>query len=118
MKAVTDEQLIQWVADGDSSCLATLFERHHRALYSFVLQITRHRAQSEDLVQDVFLKILKKAKSFRGDSSFKACGFKPVVQASSPGVETDDATFRHLDRIANGSDIFSEIRRLAHRANP
>jgi RNA polymerase sigma factor (sigma-70 family) len=75
MRAVTDEQLIQWVADGDSSCLATLFERHHRAIYKFVLQITQHRAQSEDLVQDVFLKILKKAKSFRGDGSFKAWMF-------------------------------------------
>ncbi len=75
MRAVTDEQLIQWVADGDSSCLATLFERHHRAIYQFVLQITRHRAQSEDLVQDVFLKMLKKAKSFRGDGSFRAWMF-------------------------------------------
>ena len=75
MRAVTDEQLIQWVADGDSSCLATLFERHHRAIYQFVLQITRHRAQSEDLVQDVFLKMLKKAKSFRGEGSFRAWMF-------------------------------------------
>lgn len=75
MQAVTDEQLIQWVADGDSSCLATLFERHHRAVYQFILQITRHRAQSEDLVQDVFLKILRKAKSFRGEGSFKAWMF-------------------------------------------
>jgi len=75
MRAVTDEQLIQWVADGDSSCLATLFERHHRAVYNFVLQITRHRAQSEDIVQDVFLKMLKKAKSFRGEGSFRAWMF-------------------------------------------
>ena len=75
MKAVTDEQLIQWVADGDSSCLATLFERHHRGVYQFVLQIIRHRTQSEDLVQDVFLKILRKAKTFRGEGSFKAWMF-------------------------------------------
>jgi RNA polymerase sigma factor (sigma-70 family) len=75
MRAVTDEQLIQWVADGDPSCLATLFERHHRAVYQFVLQITGHRAQSDDLVQDVFLKMLKKAKSFRGEGSFRAWMF-------------------------------------------
>ena len=75
MRAVTDEQLIQWVADGDPSCLATLFERHHRGVYQFCLQITRHPAQSEDLVQDVFLKILRKAKTFRGEGSFKAWMF-------------------------------------------
>lgn len=71
MKAVADEQLIQWVADGDSSCLATLFERHHRGVYRYFLQMLKDRTQSEDLVQDVFLKVLRKAKTFRGNGSFK-----------------------------------------------
>lgn len=75
MQAVTDEQLIQWVANGDSSCLATLFERHHRSVYRFCLQMTRHRAQSEDLVQDVFLKLLKSASSFRNEGSFRGWMF-------------------------------------------
>lgn len=75
MQAVTDEQLIQWVADGDTSCLATLFERHHRSVYQFCLRMTRHRSHSEDLVQDVFLKILKKASSFRGEGYFKGWMF-------------------------------------------
>ena len=75
MRAVTDEQLIQCVADGDTSCLASLFERHHKAVYQFCLQMTRHRAQSEDLVQDVFIKILRKAGSFRGEGLFKAWMF-------------------------------------------
>jgi RNA polymerase sigma-70 factor (ECF subfamily) len=72
MQAVSDEQLIQWVADGDASCLGTLFERHHRGVYQYCLQLTRSPATSEDLVQDVFLKLLQKASSFRGDGSCKA----------------------------------------------
>ena len=71
MQAVTDEQLIRWVADGDSSCLGTLFERHHRGVYQFCLQMTRSKSQSEDLVQEVFLKLLRKAGSYRGQGSFK-----------------------------------------------
>jgi RNA polymerase sigma factor (sigma-70 family) len=71
MQAVTDEQLIEWVAAGDPSCLGTLFERHHRALYQFCLQITRHRALAEDVVQDTFMKVLKKAGTYRGEGSFK-----------------------------------------------
>ena len=71
MKAVTDEQLIHWVADGDPSVLATLFERHHRGVYQYFMQMLKHRALCEDLVQDVFLKVLRKAGSFRGDGSFK-----------------------------------------------
>jgi RNA polymerase sigma-70 factor, ECF subfamily len=72
MQAVSDEQLIQWVADGDASCLGTLFERHHRSVYQYCLQLTRNPAASEDLVQDVFLRLLQKAGSFRGEGSCKA----------------------------------------------
>ena len=75
MRAVSDEQLIYSVADGDPSCLGTLFERHHVSVYRYCLQLTGHAAHSEDLVQDVFLKMLEKAKSFRGEGSFKAWMF-------------------------------------------
>ncbi|MFL6576585.1 MAG: RNA polymerase sigma factor [Povalibacter sp.] len=72
MQAVTDEQLIQWVADGDASCLGTLFERHHRGVYRYCLQMTRSKAMSEDLVQEVFIRLLKHASSFRAEGSCKA----------------------------------------------
>jgi RNA polymerase sigma-70 factor, ECF subfamily len=75
MQAVSDERLIQWVADGDASCLGTLFERHHRAVYQYCLQLTRSATLSEDLVQEVFLKLLRKASSYRGEGSFKAWMF-------------------------------------------
>lgn len=72
MQAVTDEQLIEWVAGGDKSCLGTLFERHHAGLYRYCLQLTRDRQLSEDLVQDAFIKVLKAARGYRGEGSFKA----------------------------------------------
>lgn len=75
MQAVTDEQLIQWVAEGDASCLGTLFERHHKGLFNYALQLTRSGAHSEDLVQELFLRLLKRAGSFRGESSFKAWAY-------------------------------------------
>lgn len=82
MKAVTDEQLIRWVADGDPSCLATLFERHHRDVYRYFLHMLRHKAQSEDLVQEVFLKMLRKADSFRGEGTFRAWMFNIALNVA------------------------------------
>lgn len=92
MQAVSDEQLIQWVANGDASCLGTLFERHHRGVYRFCLQLTRDPAQAEDVVQEVFLKILDKAGSFRGEGTFKAWMYNIAR----------NATFDQLRRSARG----------------
>jgi len=75
MQAVSDEQLIEWVAGGDASCLGTLFERHNRGVYQYCRQLTRNSAQAEDLAQEVFLKILRKAGSFRREGTFKAWMF-------------------------------------------
>lgn len=72
MHAVSDEQLIRWIADGDASCLGTLFERHHRAVYRYCLHMTHSRAMSEDLVQDVFMRVLEHAAGFRGEGSARA----------------------------------------------
>lgn len=71
----SDEQLIEWVANGDASCLGTLFERHHRAVFQYCRQLTRNPAVAEDLVQDIFLKLLKKASDYRGQGCFKAWMF-------------------------------------------
>ena len=65
-------ELIEWVANGDPSCLGTLFERHHKGVYRFCLQMTRNPQQAEDVVQEVFIKVLRKAGSFRHESTFKS----------------------------------------------
>jgi RNA polymerase sigma factor (sigma-70 family) len=97
MQAVSDEQLIQWVADGDVSCLGTLFERHHRGVYQYCLQLTRSPAVSEDLVQDVFLKLLQKAASYRGEGSCKAWIFNIARNVTFTDDETDENAEQLVD---------------------
>ena len=71
MQAVSDEQLMLWLQQGDESCLGALFERHHGNLFSFCLHLVKDRAIAEDLVQEAFLRVLGKRRSYRG-GSFKA----------------------------------------------
>jgi RNA polymerase sigma-70 factor (ECF subfamily) len=58
------------VRNGRTQALATLFERHHARLYRYCLRMTGLRASAEDLVQDVFMKMLKYKATFRNDSEF------------------------------------------------
>jgi len=58
------------VRDGDIGKLGILFERHHRVLFNFFLRLTGNRSASEDLVQEVFLRMLKYRASYQGKSHF------------------------------------------------
>ena len=56
------------VRGGRTVALATLFERHHARVYGYCLRMTGNRAAAEDLVQDVFMKMLKYKATFKDDS--------------------------------------------------
>ncbi len=66
----TDDALMCRVRDGDAQALAPLFDRYHAALLNFYLRTTGNRASSEDLVQDVFVRILKYRRTYRPGSRF------------------------------------------------
>lgn len=71
-----DEQTMQEVRDGDVGKLELLFDRHHRALYHYFLHLTANTAVSEDLVQEVFFRILKYRQSYRPETNFRAWMFQ------------------------------------------
>src|ERR1043165_5285829 len=70
MSENSDSELMRQVRDGRTSALATLFDRHHVRLYRYCLRMTGNRAAAEDLVQDVFMKMLKYKATFKDDSEF------------------------------------------------
>jgi RNA polymerase sigma factor (sigma-70 family) len=71
----TDEGLMLAVKNGDVARLGILFDRHHRALFDFFSRMTGSRTVAEDLVQDVFFRILKYRDTFRDESRFKGWMF-------------------------------------------
>jgi RNA polymerase sigma factor (sigma-70 family) len=66
----SDNRLMEEVRDGKVERLAILFERYHIMLFNFFLRLTGNRSLGEDLVQDVFFRILKYRKTYQGQSKF------------------------------------------------
>jgi RNA polymerase sigma-70 factor (ECF subfamily) len=58
------------VRDGELERLSELFERHHRRLYQFFCRLVGDPAAAEDLVQEVFVRLIKYRQSFRSDAEF------------------------------------------------
>jgi RNA polymerase sigma factor (sigma-70 family) len=78
----TDSAIMKLIQAGDPSHLAVLFERYHLALFRYLLQLTRNRALSEDLVQEVFFRVLKYAQSYDANFSFAAWLYAMARNAS------------------------------------
>lgn len=63
------------VRDGDLDKMSLLFERYKKPLFGFFYHMNKDAALSEDLVQNVFLRILKYRYLFRGDGDFRTWMF-------------------------------------------
>ncbi len=66
--SVTDEVLLQEIANGDRAAMHVLYSRHHLRVGHFVLRIVRDTTVAEDLVSQVFLDVWRTAGQFEGRS--------------------------------------------------
>jgi RNA polymerase sigma-70 factor (ECF subfamily) len=66
-KELTDETVLAQISAGDQEALAILFRRYARLVWSVAERIVRNKAEADDLLQDVFLLIQRRASVF--DSS-------------------------------------------------
>ena len=66
----SDYELTQAIAGGAVSGIGDLYERHRPQVYAVCLQMTRNTSEAEDLTQEIFVHLLGKIGSFRGESQF------------------------------------------------
>jgi RNA polymerase sigma-70 factor, ECF subfamily len=62
--AFTDEQLINALARGETWVMAALYDRYGRLVFSLAYQILRDRATAEECVQEVFVKVWRRAHDY------------------------------------------------------
>jgi RNA polymerase sigma factor (sigma-70 family) len=118
--------------------LAVLFERHHRALFRYFVSMNRNRELSEDLVQDVFFRILRYRATYDPAKAFTAWMYQIARRASldrarerraevigiesagehrrelvcaGPGPEERAAKLQHLGLLERALDLLPEDKR-------
>lgn len=75
LAALTDNALMMKVKSGDTEKLGLLYERHKRRLFGFFYSMNGNASLSEDLVQNVFMRLLKYKHTFTGEGKFIAWMF-------------------------------------------
>lgn len=73
--AAIGEQCLRWLATGEAeevSPVATLVREHTGVLFRVAYSVVRNRAEAEEVVQDVFLRVLQKEKALAGVVEIRA----------------------------------------------
>jgi RNA polymerase sigma factor (sigma-70 family) len=113
---------------GDMQAFAMLYARFGQPCYRLALRLTGNSAQAEDLVQEVFLKLIETIRSYRGDAPFGAWLKRMTANAAIDQlrrnkrfVDADpEAMFASVDAVganpAQKLDAAALLQRLPPRA--
>ncbi len=74
---LSDDLLLTRVAQGDKEALSALFRRHAHAVFSVACRILRDECEAEDLLQELFLFLFKKAALY---DARKSSGASWIIQ--------------------------------------
>jgi RNA polymerase sigma-70 factor, ECF subfamily len=119
---MTDEALMAAYQNGDVSAFSTLLARHEKPLWNFLRRFVGDAAAAEDLLQEVFLRVVRSAAEWRPTAKFstwiytiarnlctdhaRRASFRqassldgPVRAGSDDGVESGP---RRIDGVAGG----------------
>ena len=61
----SDEDLLAAYVSGDTAALAVLIERYRRPFYGFVLAMTEARDDADEIFQETWLRVIRKAHAYR-----------------------------------------------------
>ena len=72
---LADEVLVQRLREGDREAFELLYERYFHRIFNFVGKRLRHREDTEETVQEVFINLFSSIHGYRGDAPFGAWVF-------------------------------------------
>lgn len=78
----TEIQLIKAFKKGDTEAFRALFNRYHRRLYSFLFSLLRSKEDTEEIIQETFLKIWESREQFWEDYPFESLLFRIAKNTS------------------------------------
>ena len=89
------------VGAGEVAQLAVLFERHHRGLFRYFVSMNRNRDLADDLVQDVFFRMLRYRASYDPAQPFTAWMYQIAHNASLDHVRKQRGTVVDIDEFSD-----------------
>lgn len=106
MEEEAEKALIERAQSGDQLACDTLFTLYRPRVYRVVKYILRDEADAEDVVQDVFVKLLSALGTFRHEASFFTWIYKIAVNAARSSLASKAREMHHVTH--SGTQIIEE----------
>jgi len=74
--------MISRCQQGDQEALKEIFDKYHKKVYQIAYGVVRQREEALDIVQEVFIKLFRSIKNFKGRSQFYTYLYRMVMNTA------------------------------------
>ncbi len=99
-----DHDLMVDVARGNVASMSEIYHHRHRALFRFFFRLTGRQAVSEDLVHDVFLRMLRYRQTYAA-AGVESQGFESWMYRIARNVLADNSKKHRLETSADDGEL-------------
>ena len=77
-----EDEIISRCQQGDQQALKEIFDKYHKKVYGIAYGVVRQREEALDVVQEVFIKLFRSIKNFKGRSHFYTYLYRMVMNTA------------------------------------
>lgn len=111
-----DEQLMQQACNGDREAFEMLYDRYFNKLVWFAQGFTSDVQQAEDLVQDVFIKVIERPEQFDRSRKFSTWIYVVTANLCRQAIRNQKNRSRIIDMVVlpNTETVSENLHRADH----
>ncbi len=83
MGELSDEELAEQAAKGDSGAFEALAERHYETMYAIAFKWCRNRENAEDITQNACIKLARGIHTYKGNAAFTSWLYRIVINVAT-----------------------------------
>jgi RNA polymerase sigma-70 factor (ECF subfamily) len=114
----TDAAVVAQVLAGDKDAFRVLVERHSRSIFRVVYRMTGNQQDTEELVQETFLRAYRSLQRFELRSNFATWLYRIAVNRSLDFLVSRKAAMKDPYQVADSADPEDHHQIQVHSANP
>jgi len=101
---ISDLELVRRVQNGDKAAFDELLTRHFKAVVNYINRFTNDRVNSEDLAQEVFLRIYRSIGRYKPEAKFSTWLYKIATNVCLSSLKSSkkDSHLMSLDDLQDG----------------
>jgi RNA polymerase sigma-70 factor (ECF subfamily) len=77
-----ENEMISRCQQGDQQALKEIFDKYHKKVYRIAYGVVRQKEEALDVVQEVFIKLFRSIKNFKGRSHFYTYLYRMVMNTA------------------------------------